>query len=85
MCSSDLGEGAAHADEDALVARLAELVDAPAPGVLRGIGDDAKERVGEVAGFVESFLSVSRGETVVIFIFARYSRAIAPKTRLKHR
>ena len=35
------GEGAGHADEDALVARLAELVAAPAPGVLRGIGDDA--------------------------------------------
>ena len=35
------GEGAAHRDEDALIARLAELVDAPADGVLRGIGDDA--------------------------------------------
>ncbi len=28
-------------DEDALIAHLAELVDAPAPGVIRGIGDDA--------------------------------------------
>ena len=35
------GEGTAHADEDTLIARLAELVDAPAPEVLRGIGDDA--------------------------------------------
>ncbi|MGI9117381.1 MAG: thiamine-phosphate kinase [Gaiellales bacterium] len=35
------GEGAPHADEDALIARLAELVDGPAVDVLRGIGDDA--------------------------------------------
>lgn len=35
------GEGTAHPDEDALIAHLAALVDGPAPGVLRGIGDDA--------------------------------------------
>jgi thiamine-monophosphate kinase len=35
------GEGAAHPDEDALIAHLAALVDGPAAGVLRGIGDDA--------------------------------------------
>ncbi|MFM7552646.1 MAG: thiamine-phosphate kinase [Actinomycetota bacterium] len=35
------GEGGAHPDEDALIAHLAALVDGPAVGVLRGIGDDA--------------------------------------------
>jgi len=35
------GEGTAHPDEDALIAHLATLVDGAAPGVLRGIGDDA--------------------------------------------
>jgi thiamine-monophosphate kinase len=38
---ADWGEGSAHADEDALVARLAGIVPAAAPALLRGIGDDA--------------------------------------------
>ena len=48
------GEGTAHADEDALVARLAELVDAPAPGVLRGIGDDAALLAPDLAWTVDT-------------------------------
>ena len=35
------GEGAPHASEDALIARLAELVPTSTDGLLLGIGDDA--------------------------------------------
>lgn len=48
------GEGAAHADEDALVARLAELVDVPSPDVLQGIGDDAALLAPDLAWTVDT-------------------------------
>ena len=35
------GEGTAYADEDALIAHLATLVDGSSPEILQGIGDDA--------------------------------------------
>ena len=48
------GAGAPHADEDELVARLAELVDAPAPGVLQGIGDDTAVLAPDLAWTVDT-------------------------------
>ena len=48
------GEGASHGDEDALVARLAALVDIPSEDVLQGIGDDTALLAPDLAWTVDT-------------------------------